>query len=106
MLTKADLKKVREIVFLKDVFFIAISAFGGPEMHISLFLRKLVHEKRYVNENDLLELNSLCQILPGPSSTQTLTAIAYKLGGPRLAFLALMIWIMPATVLIDRKSVV
>ncbi|MFM6984661.1 MAG: chromate transporter [Chitinophagaceae bacterium] len=99
MLTKADLKKVREIVFLKDVFFIAISAFGGPEMHISLFLRKLVQEKRYINENDLLELNSLCQILPGPSSTQTLTAIAYKLGGPRLAFLALMIWIMPATIL-------
>jgi chromate transporter len=99
LLTKADLKKVREIVFLKDVFFIAISAFGGPEMHISLFLRKLVQEKRYINENDLMELNSLCQILPGPSSTQTLTAIAHKLGGPRLAFLALMIWIMPATLL-------
>lgn len=99
MLTKADLKKVREIVFLKDVFFIAITAFGGPEMHITLFLRKLVQEKRYISETDLLELNSLCQILPGPSSTQTLTAVAYKLGGPKLAFLALMIWILPATLL-------
>lgn len=101
MLTKADLKKVREIVFLKDVFFIAISAFGGPEMHIALFMRKLVQEKRYISESDLLELNSLCQILPGPSSTQTLTAVAFKLGGPRLAFLALMIWILPATLLMS-----
>lgn len=68
-------------------------------MHITLFLRKLVQEKRYISETDLLELNSLCQILPGPSSTQTLTAVAYKLGGPKLAFLALMIWILPATLL-------
>ena len=101
MLTKADYKKVRDIVFLKDVFSLAITAFGGPEMHISLFLKKLVHEKKYVTESDLLELNSLCQILPGPASTQTLTAIAYKMGGPKLAFLSLMIWILPATLLMS-----
>jgi len=101
LLTKADYKKVRDIVFLKDVFSLAITAFGGPEMHISLFLKKLVHEKKYVTESDLLELNSLCQILPGPASTQTLTAIAYKMGGPKLAFLSLMIWILPATLLMS-----
>lgn len=101
MLTKTDYKKVREIVFLKDVFFLSITAFGGPEMHIALFLKKLVHEKHYISETDLLELNSLCQILPGPGSTQTLTAVAHKIGGPRLALLALLIWILPATVLMS-----
>jgi chromate transporter len=99
LLTRTDYKKVREIVFLKDVFFIAISAFGGPEMHLSLFLKRLVKQKNYITESDLMELNSLCQILPGPSSTQTLTAIAFKIGGPRLAFLSLLIWILPATLL-------
>ncbi len=101
MLTKSDYKKVRDIVFLKDVFSVAITAFGGPEMHISLFLKKLVHQKKYISESDLMELNSLCQILPGPSSTQTLTAIAYKMGGPKLAFLSLLIWILPATILMS-----
>lgn len=99
MLTRTDYKRVRDIVFLKDVFLLSITAFGGPEMHIVLFLKFLVNEKKYITENDLMELNSLCQILPGPASTQTLTAIAYKIGGPKLAFLALMIWIMPATLL-------
>jgi chromate transporter len=99
LLTRTDYKKVRDIVFLKDVFSLALTAFGGPEMHISLFLKKLVNQKKYITEHDLLELNSLCQILPGPASTQTLTAIAYKIGGPKLAFLSLMIWILPATVL-------
>lgn len=81
------------------MFFLSISAFGGPEMHIALFLKKLVHEKRYITESDLMELNSLCQIIPGPGSTQTLTAIAHKIGGPRLAFLSLLIWILPASLL-------
>ncbi len=101
MLTKADFKKVRDIVFLKDVLSLSVSAVGGPEMHIALFLKKLVHEKKYISESDFLELNSLCQILPGPSSTQTLTAIAHKMGGPKLAFLSLLIWIMPATLLMS-----
>ncbi len=99
MLTKADFKKVRDIVFLKDVLSLSLSAVGGPEMHIALFLKKLVHQKKYISESDFLELNSLCQILPGPSSTQTLTAIAHKMGGPRLAFISLLVWIMPATIL-------
>ncbi len=86
-------------MFLKDVMLLALSAFGGPEMHLSLFIKQLVQDKKYISEAEVLELNSLCQILPGPSSTQTLTAIAFKIGGPRLAFLALMIWILPATLL-------
>ena len=86
-------------MFLKDVMLLALSAFGGPEMHLSLFIKQLVQQKKYISESEVLELNSLCQILPGPSSTQTLTAIAFKIGGPKLAFLALVIWILPATLL-------
>jgi len=99
VLVKADFKRVRDIVFLKDVLSLSLSAVGGPEMHIPLFIKKLVEEKKYITETDLMELNSLCQILPGPSTTQTLTAIGYKMGGPRLAFFTLMIWILPATLL-------
>ena len=99
MLVKADFKRVREIVFLKDVLGLSLSAVGGPEMHIPIFMKKLVEEKKYITQTDLMELNSLCQILPGPSTTQTLTAIGYKMGGPRLAFFTLMIWILPATLL-------
>jgi chromate transporter len=43
-----------------------------------------------------LELYSLAQMLPGPSSTQTITSMGYKFGGPVLAFLTLIVWIFPA----------
>jgi len=56
----------------------------------------MVDKRRYVNEEELIELNALCQILPGPTSTQTITAIGYKVGGTKLAFLTLLVWILPA----------
>ena len=34
--------------------------------------------------------------LPGPTSTQTITALGFKIGGPNLAYLTLLVWILPA----------
>ena len=39
------------------------------------------------------------RLLPGASSTQTITLIGYKRGGVPLAILTLLIWIFPASVL-------
>jgi chromate transporter len=93
------MKRVRHYIFLKDVLLLALTAFGGPQAHIALFLKVLVKKRAYLTEAELIELNSFCQILPGPASTQTLTAIGFKLGGPSLAFLTLLTWIFPAVCL-------
>ncbi|WP_420580047.1 chromate efflux transporter [Reichenbachiella sp.] len=90
------IKKVRFYIFLKDVFLLTISAFGGPQAHFAMMLDLLVHKRGYLDEKDLIELTALCQFLPGPTSTQTLTAIGFKVGGPNLAYLTLLIWITPA----------
>lgn len=89
---------------MKDVFVIAISAFGGPAMHIALFTERMVVKKNYLSEAELLELYSLSQMLPGPSSTQTITAMGYKFGGKFLAFLTLLVWILPAFILMSLFS--
>ncbi len=51
-----------------------------------------------------MEYISFCQMLPGASSTQTLTLIGYKRGGVRLAVLTLIIWILPACILMGGLS--
>ena len=51
-----------------------------------------------------MEYNSFCQLLPGASSTQTLTLIGYKRGGIQLAVLTLLIWILPACILMGGLS--
>ena len=89
-------KKVRYLTFLKDILLLSVTTFGGPQAHLAYFLKILVQKRQYLSEEDLMEITSLCQVLPGPTSTQTLTAIGYKLGGPNLAYLTLLIWILPA----------
>lgn len=84
--------------FLKDIFFLSFSAFGGPSAHIALALEHLVRRKKYLTEEELIELMALCSILPGPTSTQTITSIGYKLGGPMLGFLTLLVWVLPAII--------
>ncbi|MDN5215980.1 chromate efflux transporter [Fulvivirgaceae bacterium BMA12] len=90
------IKRVRYYIFLKDVLILALSAFGGPQAHIAMLFDLMVNKRRYLNEQELIELNALCQILPGPTSTQTITAIGFKIGGPNLAYLTLLIWMLPA----------
>lgn len=92
-------RRVRNYIFLRDVFFLTLSAFGGPQAHMALFLDRMVKKRAYLSEKDLIELNALCQILPGPTSTQTITAIGFKIGGPNLAYLTLLVWILPAVTL-------
>ena len=43
-------------------------------------------------------------ILPGPSSTQTIVAIGYKVGGPVLALLTMLVWAVPALALMTLLS--
>ena len=82
--------------YLKDVILLAFSAFGGPQAHIAMLFQVMVEKKKYLTEEELIELNALCSILPGPTSTQTITAIGYKRGGIPLALLTLLIWVAPA----------
>lgn len=82
--------------FFGEVFLLAIAAFGGPSAHLAMMLDRLVEKRKYLTEQELLELMALCQILPGPTSTQTITAIGFKRGGPIIAFLTLLIWCLPA----------
>jgi len=98
--------RVRYSTFLKDTFLLSVSCFGGPQAHIAHFEKVLVEKRKYISEEELLELNALGQVLPGPTSTQTLTAIAYKLGGPNLAYLTLLIWMLPSVIIMTVAAIV
>ena len=88
--------RVRYYLFLRDVALLSVTCFGGPQAHVAYFQKLLVKQRKYLSEEELLELNALCQVLPGPTSTQTLSAVGYRLGGPNLAYLTLLIWMLPS----------
>jgi chromate transporter len=99
-------KLVRHIPFLKAVFLHSISAFGGPQGHVGMVLKTFVDKRKDITKEELMDYISFCQLLPGASSTQTLTLIGYKRGGINLAVLTLIIWILPACTLMGALSFV
>ena len=94
----------RHVPFLRAVFWHSLTAFGGPQGHMGMMLKTFVHQRRDITEEELMEYNGFCQLLPGASSTQTLTLIGYKRGGIPLAVLTLLIWIFPACTLMGAIS--
>ncbi len=98
-------QQVRYGVFLRDVLMLAVTTFGGPQAHLAHFQKILVNKRNYLSEADLMEINSLCQILPGPSSTQTLVAIGYKIGGTSLAYLTLLLWTLPSVIFMTIMAI-
>src|SRR5678809_1361735 len=95
---------LRHIPFLRAVFLHSVTAFGGPQAHLGMMMKTFVRQRPYVSEQELMEYNAFCQLLPGASSTQTLTLIGYKRGGVPLAVLTLLIWITPACILMGLFS--
>ena len=97
---------LRHIHFLRAVFNYSITAFGGPQVAVALMQNRFVQKRKDVTSEELLEYNAFCQLLPGASSTQTITLIAYKRGGTSLAFLASLVWILPATILMTSLAII
>ena len=71
-----------------------------------MMIKTFVEKRRDVTLEELMEYTAFCQLLPGASSTQTITLIGYKRGGLLLAILTLLIWITPACVLMGLLSFV
>ncbi len=95
----------RQLLFIRNVFLFTFTAFGGAQAHLALLLKYFVRDVRYISEEELLELNALAQVLPGPASTQTLVGIAYKVGGLRLSLLTFFIWILPSAAVMTFAAI-
>lgn len=69
-----------------------------------MVLKTFVERRKDLTKEELMEYIGFCQLLPGASSTQTLTLIGYKRGGIQLAVITLIIWIFPACFLMGALS--
>lgn len=96
--------RLKHVDFLWDVLLLACTSFGGPQVHFALFLDRLVKKRAYLTEEELFEIQALCSVLPGPTSTQMITAIGLKRGGASLAYLTLFIWITPAVLIMTLAA--
>lgn len=79
---------------------LGLTAFGGPIAHLAYFQRTLVQEKRWLDDADYAQLVALCQILPGPTSSQVSMALGLQQAGIRGAIAAWLGFTLPSILLL------
>lgn len=75
-------------VFIQFLWLGCVS-FGGPAAHIGYFQRAFVERLGWLTQAEFAQLLALCQLLPGPASSQLGFAIGRQragLGGALAAF--------------------
>ena len=93
-----DGRELRELVglFLK----LGTIAFGGPAAHIAMMRNEIVERRRWMGEQDFLDLVGASNLIPGPNSTE----LAIHLGRVRAGWRGLLVagtcFILPAMLIV------
>ena len=62
-------------------FRLGFAGFGGPLVHVAMMETEVVNRRRWLSKQEFLDALALCQMLPGPASTQMSVLVSYLRGG-------------------------
>jgi chromate transporter len=85
------------IVFLVALR-LGVTSFGGPVAHLGYFRSEYVVRRRWLDEKAFADLIALCQLLPGPASSQLGIAVGMLRAGPLGGFLAWLGFTLPSAI--------
>lgn len=83
-------------IFLK----LGCTSFGGPVAHLGYFRQVFVEKRQWFSEAEYVHLLSICQLIPGPASSQVGFAIGLLRAGWLGAILAFVAFTLPSVVLL------
>jgi chromate transporter len=87
-------------LFLK----LGLIGFGGPQAHIAMIHEEAVGRRGWFTEEQFLEGVAICEMLPGPASTQTGIYTGYLRAGQWGALVAGLCFIAPAFLIVLALS--
>ncbi|HHQ4509263.1 TPA: chromate efflux transporter [Aeromonas hydrophila] len=91
-------------VFMQFLWLGCIS-FGGPAAHIGYFQRTFVERLGWLTQAEFAQLLALCQLLPGPASSQLGFAIGRQRAGLRGALAAFAGFTLPSFLLLLAAAI-
>lgn len=87
------------IMILRTFLSLGLTSFGGPVAHIGYFRLLFVEQRKWISADDFQSLFGLCQMLPGPSSSQLGFALGVRWGGLAGGCLAFIGFTLPSAVI-------
>ncbi len=77
---------------------LGLTSFGGPVAHLGYFREEFVGRRRWLDDAAYADLVALCQMLPGPASSQVVFALGMRRAGLPGALLASACFMLPSAV--------
>ena len=84
------------LLFLK----LGTIAFGGPAAHIAMMRTEVVQRRRWMDEQEFLDLMGATNLIPGPNSTELAIHVGRMRAGWRGLVVAGSCFILPATLIV------
>lgn len=79
---------------------LGITSFGGPAAHIALMHEETVNRKKWINDDEFLDLLGATNLIPGPNSTEMAIHLSYKRAGWKGLILGGISFILPAVIIV------
>lgn len=79
---------------------LGLTSFGGPIAHLAYFHREFVHRRRWLDEQSYADLVAMCQMLPGPASSQVGIALGLRRAGWLGGLLAWLGFTLPSAAIL------
>ena len=95
------MKKFKSLLNLFWTFFkIGLFTFGGGYAMVAVIEREIVEKRKYIGQEEFLDLIAIAESTPGPIAVNSATYIGYKLGGVLGSFFATLGVVLPSFIII------
>ena len=92
--------QIKNLDIFLSFLLLGLTSFGGPIAHIGYFRDFFVKQKKWLDEKIYADFVSICNFLPGPSSSQVGISIGYYFKGIKGAILAWIGFTMPSVIIL------
>lgn len=94
-------EKLKKSLKLFTTFFkIGAFTFGGGYAMVPLIQREIVENKKWISDNDILDILAIAESTPGPIAINTATFVGYKVSGVLGSLCATLGTVLPSFVII------
>ena len=91
-------QRVREVakLFLK----LGLTAFGGPAAHVGMMHDEIVKRRKWLTDEEFLDLLGATNLIPGPNSTEMAIHVGLRRAGWRGLIVGGACFILPAMLIV------
>jgi len=79
---------------------LGITSFGGPAAHIALMHEETVNRKKWIKDEEFLDLLGATNLIPGPNSTEMAIHLSHRRAGWKGLILGGISFIFPAVIIV------